>query len=217
MTEKRTDAIETFTGKAFYPLEPDLELIDILDIAHGLSYQGRFTGQARTFFSIARHCINVAKEVKINTRTWDKESSLKAQRIALIHDASEAYISDINSPCKKHMPEYKKIEENLQNAIYKKFGITHDTHDKEYQIVDLVDKHMAGYEAMHLMPCKIWDIEYSYLVQRHIENDPLKHLCFEEELFSYTEKEYLKYFKQLFPNFEENNEEEEEDENDYCE
>jgi 5'-deoxynucleotidase YfbR-like HD superfamily hydrolase len=38
----------------------------------------------------------------------------------LLHDASEAYISDINSPVKK-LPQlngYKEIEANIQKSIY---------------------------------------------------------------------------------------------------
>lgn len=39
MANKIGDWIQTYTGKQFYPLDPDIELIDLMDIAHTLSLQ----------------------------------------------------------------------------------------------------------------------------------------------------------------------------------
>ena len=51
-------SIKTYTGVMFDPLNPNLELIDILDIAHALSQLRRANGHFRSFYSVGQHCIN---------------------------------------------------------------------------------------------------------------------------------------------------------------
>lgn len=49
--------------------------------------------------------------------------SLKEKALeALLHDASEAYLSDIAGPLKPHIKGYKEIEDKLMGVIAKKFG-----------------------------------------------------------------------------------------------
>jgi hypothetical protein len=110
---ERTDAncMQTFTGKAFWPLNPKIEDIDIIDIAWSLSMQCRFTGHTRKFYSVAEHCIHCSFLV-------DYGDALTA----LLHDASEAYITDIARPVKIHLSEYKEYEAELERAIAKRFG-----------------------------------------------------------------------------------------------
>ena len=57
--------ITTYTGKHFDPVNPEIELIDIKDIAHALSLICRGNGQVKSFFSVGQHCINAAKEAKL--------------------------------------------------------------------------------------------------------------------------------------------------------
>ena len=108
--------ITTFTGKHFDPLEPDASLIDIRDIAHALSLTCRGNGHVKTFFSVAQHCINCALEAEA------RGYSQRVMLACLIHDASEAYMSDVPRPFKQALPEYKKIEEQLLELIMKDFS-----------------------------------------------------------------------------------------------
>ena len=41
----------------------------------------------------------------------------------LIHDFAEAYIGDCSSPLKKLLPDYKIIEERVEQIVYKKFSV----------------------------------------------------------------------------------------------
>ena len=50
-------SIKTYTGVMFDPLNPESELIDILDIAHALSMLCRANGHFRNFYSVGQHCI----------------------------------------------------------------------------------------------------------------------------------------------------------------
>ena len=110
--------IETYTGKKFYFTDPEPDMIDIRDIAHSLSLQCRFMGHAETFYSVAEHSVAVSCIV-------DTENALAA----LLHDAAEAYLSDIPRPIKKLLPQYMELEEQVSQAIYSKFflNVSHES------------------------------------------------------------------------------------------
>lgn len=107
------DFIETFTGRRFWPLDPRPEEVDIKDIAHALSMLCRFTGHVKEFYSVAQHCVYVCDFLPPEFRLW-----------GLLHDASEAYIGDLNKPTKRFMPEYSYAEDKLMAAIASRFGLT---------------------------------------------------------------------------------------------
>ena len=86
----RNDWIQTFTGKQFFPLEP--ENVDIVDIAHSLSMVCRFNGHCSKFYSVAEHSLRVSYLVPKKFALW-----------GLLHDATEAYIGDIFRPINRIM------------------------------------------------------------------------------------------------------------------
>jgi len=107
--------IETFTGKKFHILNPQPEEICIRDIAHALSNQCRWTGHVRQFYSVAEHSIHVSY--------LSGETSIE-RLSGLMHDASEAYLSDLARPVKHCTPigtSYFDVENNIMLAIAKKF------------------------------------------------------------------------------------------------
>lgn len=108
--------IRTFLGGKAWPLEPLPEDIQIEDIAHALSQQCRWTGHTREFFSVAQHCCLVS----------DSLPTRKLKLEGLLHDASEAYLSDISRPI-KHSPGlgdfYLVVEGRLERVIAEKFGL----------------------------------------------------------------------------------------------
>lgn len=91
--------------------------IDIGDIAHALSLQCRYNGHCRFHYSVAQHCVAVSKFVLEQTKDY------RAGLAALLHDASEAYIQDIVRGCKRMMPAYIALEHNIQDRIFKRFGL----------------------------------------------------------------------------------------------
>lgn len=42
-----------------------------------------------------------------------------------MHDASEAYCGDVSSPLKRLIPQYRKIEDGVQEAIANYFGLAY--------------------------------------------------------------------------------------------
>lgn len=103
------------SGTMFDLIDVDPYLIDIYDIAHHLSLICRFTGATREHYSVAQHSLFVSLNV-----------SPENAFAGLLHDAAEAYIGDVSRPLKKKLPEYKRIEENIWEAIAWKFNIDVD-------------------------------------------------------------------------------------------
>ncbi|MGD0420304.1 MAG: hypothetical protein ABSA68_12120 [Xanthobacteraceae bacterium] len=83
----------------------------IEDVAHGLANICRYSGQCTDFYSVAEHSILVSETAK----GFEFE--------ALLHDAAEAFTGDITRPLKQLLPEYKKIEANVQRIILDRFGV----------------------------------------------------------------------------------------------
>lgn len=124
--------IRTFTGKYIDVFRPGLGAIDIVDIAHALSYTPRFRGHLNSFYSVAAHSIMCALEFT------DKRKRIEA----LLHDASEAYIADIPSPIKKGLRDYTELEDKLMKKISDKFKFDYPLSIE----VKEVDKQMLEYE-----------------------------------------------------------------------
>ena len=81
--------ITTVTGKHFDPMDPGNQDFNIVDIAHALSLICRGNGHIRFFYSVAQHSIACAEEAV--ARGYSPEVILGC----LLHDASEAYLSDV--------------------------------------------------------------------------------------------------------------------------
>lgn len=117
--------IQTYTGKKIDFEAPQIDQINIADIAHGLSNVCRFSGQSSEFYSVAQHSLFVMGQVP---------DEFKLQ--ALLHDATEAYMSDVPSPIKRLCPDYKHYELVLWSAIARKFKISAEL-DKSIKTADV--------------------------------------------------------------------------------
>ena len=142
--------IYTYSGVSFSPLSPCTENIDPRDIAHALSYMCRANGHFRSFYSVAQHCLACEEEARL--RGYTREVRLAC----LLHDASEAFISDITRPVKRQLSEYKAIEKRLQDVIYRRFGL--DPEDAELlKAVAEIDDAMLYHEFLALGGLALYD------------------------------------------------------------
>lgn len=144
------DFIITFSKQKFSPLKARAEEIDIIDIAHALSLMCRANGHIKHFYSVAQHCLNCSLEAEA------RGLSAEIRLACLLHDASEAYISDITRPVKRSLPQYLEFEEVLQNQIFEKFRLTHLT-DEELSQVKEIDDCLLYYELLELMNEEIFE------------------------------------------------------------
>lgn len=129
-------SILTYSGKLLNLYAPQIEKINIEDIAHGLSNLCRFGGQVSTFYSVAEHSIHCALLAPAHLKL-----------IGLLHDATEAYLIDLPRPIKLQLAQYRKFEDNLAVAIFKRFGLQYDL----LASIKDVDNRMLTVEAYHLM------------------------------------------------------------------
>ncbi|MDO5813819.1 MAG: phosphohydrolase [Bacillota bacterium] len=142
--------ITTYTGKNFDPLNVDESLLDIKDIAHALSLMCRGNGHVQHFYSVAQHSLACAKEAKI--RGYEKEIILGC----LLHDASEAYLSDVTRPIKKELTYYLEVEDILQNTIWKHF-IDKNLTEEDKRVIFEIDDEMLSLELKELLNEEIND------------------------------------------------------------
>lgn len=143
--------IQTYTGRRFWPLNPDSVDLDILDIAHALSMQCRFTGHTDVFYSVAQHSVHVSELCE----RIDKSFALWG----LLHDASEAYLQDLARPI-KHSPalqEYRKVEKILQDLIFKTFGLQGEC-PKDVYVCDNILLRLEADKFMSPL-CEGWSLE----------------------------------------------------------
>jgi 5'-deoxynucleotidase YfbR-like HD superfamily hydrolase len=168
--------ILTYSGKRLDLLNPQPEQICIEDIAHALSQQCRYTGHTKHFYSVAQHCIHMSDLI-----------AKDFQFLALLHDAAEAYVSDMNAPLKYHIDErYRTIEAAIEDVIFAKYNLNRD----EYPVVKAADLRMLATERLWLFPAH--DDEWEVL--QGVEPYPIR---IDHWAPCYAKKEFLKRFNKL--------------------
>lgn len=107
--------IQTISGKRFDYINSTVDDVDIEDIANALSNICRFAGHVPEFYSVAQHSVLCSQIVP-------PEFAFEA----LMHDAAEAYCQDIPQPLKLLLPDYKRIEQMVDDLIRVKYGLPTD-------------------------------------------------------------------------------------------
>lgn len=138
--------IETRSGIHFHFLDPKPEEINIADIGFALANQCRFNGHCHRFYSVAEHSVLVASLVP-------EEYKLAA----LLHDASEAYLSDIPSPIKEYLPEYHELESRVQDRVFHRFDVLYSL--GYHPEIKKADRQQLRTEAYNLLPSRGEDWE----------------------------------------------------------
>lgn len=151
------DWIQTRYGRKFHLLDPRPEDFSVFDIAHALSNVCRFTGHVSKFYSVAEHSVRVADLIA----EW--KFGKEEQYAGLMHDVTEAYISDMARPFKQlaEFRFYREIEDKLMGSLAPAMGV-------EYPfpwMVKQADEVLLGTEARDLMgtPIDGWHFRYEHL------------------------------------------------------
>ncbi|PZR17550.1 MAG: phosphohydrolase [Archangium gephyra] len=145
--------IQTHSGRAVDPINTHPGSLAIEDIAHALSLVNRYTGHTSKPYSVGRHSMTVARLVKM------RGGSQNAQLLALLHDATEAYLSDIASPVKQHaiFDGYRAAEAKLADVIWQRFG-TGAVGERALQLVKQADADMLLAERKNVLPAGAWKL-----------------------------------------------------------
>lgn len=115
---KLNPTLQTFSGKLVSILEPVLEDIDILDIAHSLSMICRYNGHVSRFYSVAEHSVLMCRSF------YEHGYEDEIQRVALMHDAPEYLTGDVTKPLKGVItPIFRPIQNALWGRVATRFGL----------------------------------------------------------------------------------------------
>jgi len=167
---------------SLHPCAPKLDEINILDIAHALSLSTRFNGHCNQLYSVASHSVAIANELKV------RGYSPRIQMLGLLHDGSEAYLSDVPKPLKEVMYMYLIVEKNLQDLIYLKYTGKFPTKE-ELEIVKQVDTEMYYAECERFLPDKtLW------VPQKYEENITVRPVADEPTI---SMKKFLEQFNSI--------------------
>lgn len=127
--------IQTYTGKKFDYLKATADDIDIEDIANALANICRFSGHVQDFYSVAQHSVLCSQIVSV-------EYAFEA----LMHHAAEAYVQDMPAPLKALLPDYRQMEQMVDDLIREKFSLPRD----HSQVVKRADLTMLATERRDL-------------------------------------------------------------------
>ena len=147
---KAMSAIMTHSKMMIDPMSPDVTLIEVRDIAHSLSLLCRANGHFPHFYSVGQHSVLCMREAQA------RGYSRRVQLGCLLHDASEAYLSDVTRPIKPLLSEYLTAEEKLQGMIYAKW-ISPALSESEHALIREIDDAILHYEFLTLMGHAIYD------------------------------------------------------------
>lgn len=140
--------IQTYSGKAVYPLSLTVDQVCAEDIAWALAHQCRYAGHSNRFYSVAEHSMHLASLLEG-----------KAGRLAaLLHDASEAYLIDLPSPIKQMMPNYCAAEEQVMQVIAEWAEISVDM----FEAIKELDMAILADEQAVLMPNNPMNWNFAY-------------------------------------------------------
>jgi len=139
--------MHTVSGSDFCPFKESMGKVDIGDIAWALAHQCRYNGHVDRFYSVANHCMVMA-------RFFINKKNYKDALEALMHDAAEAYVGDMAYPLKKLLPQFTAIENRVQGYLLKELGLHEYTREHEGAVyyvqsplVRKLDKRMIEHES----------------------------------------------------------------------
>ena len=174
------NVMNTYNKKIFNPWHMTTNDVDIRDIAHALSLLCRGCGHVKFFYSVGLHCLNCANEA------ISRQYEPKIQLACLLHDASEAYISDIIRPVKSQLLEYQQLENKIINTIYEHFNLQLNTEDlKKVKAID--DDMLKNEMPIIFSTCLLDNIP-------KLASNPI----IEELPFKKVEQDYLNMFDKLY-------------------
>jgi len=176
--------IYTYSGQKIDLTNPDFSRIVLDDIAIPLSRIPRFNGHTNYSWTVAEHSMLVAELC-----SFDKD----CQKLALVHDAHEAFIGDITRPVKQVLgKKFKDFENKIQFALLKRLGIE-DYLDKTMKTVKHYDDMALAMEGNELMVNNSWvPTELSHVNSKFVRLNYTE----EEERFEYIK--YTEMFHKLF-------------------
>lgn len=172
--------ILTATGRYVSPLDLRVEDIDIVDVAHHLAAQSRFSGATRKPYSVAQHSVHVAQLLR--------NESVEVQMAGLLHDAQEYVLQDCVRPLKEDPyfgKAYRGAEARAEKIVAERFNLIYP----HPQAIKVADVQMLAAERRDLLPPDgDWEVLHG-VVAPDLEVVPWGH--------SRAKKAFLRHYEKL--------------------
>lgn len=133
-------------GRKVYLRCPNPDVFDPYLDAYSLAAENRYGGNYGQY-SVAQHCVLVARCVAAMGGTPDQVLG------GLHHEDSEAVTGDLPQPVKSLCPDFKALEDRLQRAADRHYGI-----DSKQPIVKEADRIVFCAEIRRLVPRESWPL-----------------------------------------------------------
>lgn len=147
--------VETVSGRYVDLARPTAAMIELVDVAHGLSMTCRYGGHCARFYSVAEHAVLVAEKL-------EREGHPEFALAGLHHDDAEAYLGDVPRPLKLLMMRaavpsvagsYGQLEAAMDFAVWDALGRDlWEAMHYQHPLVKAADNWAALTEARALMP-----------------------------------------------------------------
>jgi hypothetical protein len=121
------ETLYTYSGVAAFPIGAPT----LLDIAVGLSREGRFAGQGVRWFPVVLHSFVVADLLPPRLKLH-----------GLLHDCDECLTGDLPKPFKT--PTFEKLEEKIRKLIYRSQKLPYPTPEQHAIIKEADQKSLQG-------------------------------------------------------------------------
>lgn len=144
--------IATGHGVDFNVLRPRAQDVKLEDLAAALGRVCRFGGHIDPtieHYSVAQHSVHVAELVYRNAAPSRRE---ELARVALLHDAAEAYVGDSVSPLKALLRDFKSLELRILAQIFVAHGIDAGVAFKMPEVVKWADAMAYEWERRDVAP-----------------------------------------------------------------
>lgn len=143
-------SLYTPSGGRIRPFDPSPDSVQLEDIAHALSNVCRFSGGTEQFYSVALHSLYVSEELA------NRGAGPRRRLYGLMHDASEAYLSDLAGPLKRQLRPYRVAERRVMDAVWTVVGVP-PLDDADADAVHDADIALRAYETDRLLPVDAGD------------------------------------------------------------
>ncbi len=208
--EIKMSSIVTYSGQMFDYKNPDSWNLWPDDVFVPLSRMPRFSGATSEPYSVLQHSIFVTcivEHIMLPLKNFVGLGYMyKLSKAALLHDASEAFMCDIPTPLKNLLPDYKEIENIVQESLYNKFCLSNKFIATNKEIIKVADnyayhieksilfEHMNIEEAKQYLDLMIGKDKYDEMISLFIEintkcKDASSEVFYANNLLNWYDKE----------------------------
>lgn len=151
----KTPHIRMTNGHYINVFDPEC-IFDMSDIAIALSHIPRFLGRGMDVRSVAAHscwCADLyEKEYRDEIVEDFTRDQLGIMHAILLHDTAEAFIGDIPSPIKRHLPDVVALEKVILDKILAQWNLLEVYYQNIYLIKEIDAKLLEFEWHSHVLP-----------------------------------------------------------------